>query len=95
MEIEICAIYDGKEIYIGLSPAFEWPKPVTEMILSGEADASQAFHKLGFTKEEKLGANDGGIVGYLTNQKLTREHQSIDSIIMALVHLERPDLYKN
>lgn len=93
MEVGVCAIYDGKEICLGLSPAFEWPIKVNEMIIKGEADASQAFHKLGFTQHEKVGAIEGGAIGYLTNQKLTREDFTKYSIIMALVHLEKPELF--
>src|SRR4051812_7800682 len=39
MEVGVCAVYDGREIYLGLSPAFEWPKQVTELILEDKADA--------------------------------------------------------
>src|SRR5258708_21465293 len=49
MEVGVCAVYDGKNIYLGLSPAFEWPKRVTDLILSDKADASQAFKHLGLT----------------------------------------------
>lgn len=93
MEVGACAIYDGTNIHLGLSPAFEWPLKVNEMVISGEADASQAFYKLGLTKHKKLGAVDGGIIGHLTGQKLTREDFTKYSIIMALVQLERPELY--
>ncbi|HYC83279.1 MAG TPA: DUF84 family protein, partial [Candidatus Paceibacterota bacterium] len=47
MEIGACAVYDGKDIYLGLSPAFEWPGSVNDLIVSGQADASQAFYQLG------------------------------------------------
>jgi len=93
MEVGACAIYDGKNIHLGLSPAFEWPKEVTKLILSGKADASQAFKQLGLTHHEKLGTVKGGIIGFLTEGKLTREDFTKYSIIMALVHLERSELY--
>jgi len=93
MEVGACAIYDGKNCYTGLSPAFEWPKRVTEMIISGEADASQAFKMLDLTKHEKLGAVDGGIIGFLSKGRLTREEFTKQSIIMALIQLEHPELY--
>ena len=93
MEVNACAIFDGKEIYVGLGPAFEWPRPVTELIIKGEADASQAFKQLGFTHHEKLGVVSGGITGFLTNQRLTREDFIRYSIIMALIHLEKKELY--
>ena len=93
MEVGACAVYDGKNIRLGLSPAFEWPKKVNDLIISGNADASQAFNQLGYTHHEKLGNEPGGIVGFLTEQKITREDYSKYSIIMALIQLENPELY--
>jgi inosine/xanthosine triphosphatase len=93
MEVGVCAIYNGKNIYLGLSPAFEWPERVTKLILSNKADASQAFKQLGLTKNKKLGAVKGGIAGVLTNGRLTRENQTKQSIIMALIQLEKTDLF--
>ena len=93
MEVNACAIYDGKNFHLGLSPAYEWPREVTKLILSGKADASQAFKQLGYTKHEKLGAMDGGISGVLTNGRLTREDFIKYSIIPALIHLEKPEFY--
>lgn len=93
METGACAIYDGKSVYLGLAPSFEWPRKVTEMILRGEADASQAFKLLGLTNAEKLGAMDGGIIGMLTNGRHPREDFSRLSIIMALIHLEQAEMY--
>jgi len=93
MEIGACAIYNGKNYFLGLSPAFEWPKKVTEMIISGEADASQAFKRLGLTEHDKLGALEGGIVGFLSKGRLTREEFTKQSIIMALIQLENAELY--
>ncbi len=93
MEVGVCAIYDGVNIYLGLSPAFEWPVEVNDLILSGKADASQAFKLTGNTKHEKLGAMEGGIAGFLTKGRMTREVQTKYSIITALVHLENKKLY--
>jgi inosine/xanthosine triphosphatase len=93
MEIGACAVYDGKNIHLGLSPAFEWPTNVTKMILNGKADASQAFKQFGYTQHEKLGSVNGGAIGLLTNGRLTREDFTKYSIIMALIQLEKPELY--
>ena len=93
LEVGACAIYDGKEFYIGFSPAFEWPEQVTKMILEGKADASQALKQLGLTEHEKLGAMPGGAVGFLTNGRLKREDFTKYSIIMALVRLEKAAMY--
>ncbi len=94
MEIGACAIFDGNTFHLGLGPAFEWPKKVTDLIVRGKADASQAFKHLGLTHHEKLGAVQGGIIGYLTDGRVTREDFTKYSIIMALIHLEKPEYFK-
>lgn len=94
MEVGACAIYDGTRFVLGLSPAFEWPKAVNDMIISGEADASTAFKKLGFTQHEKLGAVEGGAIGLLTDGRMSREEFSKYSIMMAIVHLDKPHMYQ-
>ena len=94
MEVGVCAIYDGKDISLGLSPAFEWPVKVNEMILSGNADASHAFKALGITHHEKIGEAGGGAVGLLTDGKMTREDFTKYSIIMAMVQLEKREMYR-
>ncbi len=93
MEVGACAIYDGKNFHIGLGPAYEWPTEVTKMIVSGKADASLAFKQLGYTHHEKLGAVAGGIIGSLTEGRLTREDFTKYSIIMALIQLEKPEFF--
>jgi inosine/xanthosine triphosphatase len=93
MEINACAIFDGKNVYLGLSPAFEWPKPVTDLILAGKADARLAFKQLGLTNHNKIGEVKGGIIGPLTNNRITREDFMRYSIIMAMIHLEKPEFY--
>ena len=91
MEVSVCAIYDGKNFLLGLSPACEWPENVTKLILSGEADASQAFKILGLTHHEKLGAEEGGIIGMLTAGRMTREDFMKYSVMMAIIQLERAE----
>ena len=92
MEINACVVYNGSKTFIGLSPAFEWPIKVTKLILANKADASLAFKSLGLTDSSKMGAQKGGIVGYMTNNRMTREDQIKYSIIMALIYLEKPAL---
>lgn len=93
METNVCAIFDGKKVYLGLGPSFEWPPKVTKLITLGKADASRAFKQLGYTQHEKLGAVEGGITGFLTNGRLTREDFIKYSIIMALIRLENSQIY--
>jgi len=93
MEVGACAIYDGKQFFIGLSPAYEWPQKVTDLILANKADASQAFKKLDLTHQEKLGAQPGGIIGVLTDGRLAREEFTKYSIITALIQLDQPEFF--
>jgi len=92
MEISGCVIFDGKNKYFGLSSAFEWPINVTKFVLEGKGDASLAYRELGYTSVQKRGAEKGGILGELTNFRLTREDQIKQSIIMAMIYLEKKEL---
>jgi inosine/xanthosine triphosphatase len=94
METGACVIFDGKRFHLGLAPSFEWPKKVTDLILRGKADASQAFKQLGLTHYEKLGVVSGGVIGVLTEGKITRENFIKYSIIMALTRLNKPEYFK-
>ena len=35
MEVAVCAFYNGKRFFLGLSPAYEWPKDVISLINNG------------------------------------------------------------
>ncbi len=93
MEVCACAIYDGKNMTLGLSPAFEWPKEVIKYIVEGKGDASKAFKDLGLTEHEKLGAEDGGIVGFLSKGRMPREDYTKYAIIMAMIQIEQSHMY--
>ena len=93
MEIAACAIYDGVEYHLGLSPAFEWPLAVLDGILNKGLDGSQAVAAAKMTNEEKLGTNLGTI-HLLTNGRTDRTEQNSFAVMMALVHLEHPKFYE-
>lgn len=93
MEVGVCAIYDGNDMHLGLSPAYEWPTQVTKLILQGKADASQALKQIGLTKHERIGTATGGGIGLLTDGRFAREEMTKISIMMALIHVEKPDLF--
>lgn len=92
MEISACTIFDGGNLYHGLSSGFEWPLSVTKGILSGDGDASKLFKDLKITNSNKQGAEEGGIVGVLTNNRMLREEQIKQSLVLALIYLEFPKL---
>lgn len=85
MEISCAAVFDGKNYKFGLSSGFEWPADITKFIIDGKGDASLAYKKLGYSESSKKGAETGGILAVLTNNRMTREDQIRDSLIMALI----------
>lgn len=92
MEVAACAIFDGQQIHLGLSPACEWPKSVIDGILNKGMDGSQAMKAAGLTKEEKLGENKG-FIHLVTKGRMDRTAFNKAAITMALIHLENPELY--
>ncbi len=92
METTVCAIYDGENYHLGIGPAFEWPKKMVDLILSGQ-DGSQAFKQIGLTTDEKVGTQNGGI-HVLTNGKINRTRLNELAVMMALIHLENRKHYQ-
>lgn len=90
MEVAVCVIYDGKQLHMGLSPAFEWPKKVLEGILNKGLDGSQAMKAAGLTFHEKLGELNG-FVGLFTKNRTNRTEYNKSAVVMALMHLENPE----
>ena len=90
MEVAVCAIYDGKQIHMGLSQAYEWPKKVLDQILIKGLDGSQAMKATGLTYHEKLGEHEG-FVGIFTKSRTNRTEFNKGAIVMALMHLENPE----
>ncbi|OGE85587.1 MAG: hypothetical protein A3J48_04695 [Candidatus Doudnabacteria bacterium RIFCSPHIGHO2_02_FULL_46_11] len=91
METSVCAIYDGQNYYLGMSPSFEWPRKVVELILQGR-DGSQAMREAGITDYPKIGTSLGAIHP-LSNGRMNRKDYTKYAIIMALIHLEHPEHY--
>jgi len=92
MEVAVCAIYDGKDVHLGLSQGCEWPRKVTHSILYEGLDGSQAMKKHGITAHEKIGEQEG-FINIVTNGRTTRTKFNQTAIMMALVHLENPEHY--
>jgi len=92
MEVAVCAIFDGKQIHMGLSQGCEWPKKVIDAILNKGMDGSQAMKAAGLTEHEKLGEHEG-LVGIFTKGRTNRTEYNKTAIMMALMHLENPEHY--
>lgn len=92
MEVAACAIWDGKQSYLGLSQAYEWPKKVLDKILYEGMDGSQAMKAAGLTEKEKLGEQEG-FIGIFTKGRSNRTSYNKGAIMMALLHLENAEHY--
>ncbi len=93
MDVCVCAIFDGTEYHIGLSPAFECPPKVMGFVRNEGMDLNQAFFRAGITENPKLG-NAEGAVGLLTKGRITRMDYTKQAIIMAMIHLENSEFYR-
>ena len=93
MNICACAIYDGKDYHLGLSSAFEYPTKVTKLVFSDNLEIDEAIYKAGLTNDKRIGRS-GGVIGYLTKNRLKRKEYIKQAITTALIHLENPELFK-
>lgn len=88
MDVCVCAIYDGNEFYLGLSSAWEFPDPlITDLIINGGLNTTQAVNKVGLTNNPQIGSEEG-VIGILTKGKMTRKDYTKQSLRTALIHLE-------
>jgi inosine/xanthosine triphosphatase len=87
-----CAIFDGKEYHLGLNSSFEYPPRMIELVQKEGLAIDQAVFKIGLTKNEHQGRSSG-VIGLLTNGRLDRKEYTKQAIMMALIHIEHPELY--
>ena len=88
MDVCVCAIYDGKEFYFGLSSAWEFPKKeVSDLIINKGFNMSQAINHAGLTKNPDIGSEEGAI-GILTKGRLDRKEYTKQALRTALIHLD-------
>lgn len=87
MDASICAIYDGKNYYIGFSPSFEYPQTVVNRVLKGE-ELGYMEDVFGSTAKGRKGA-----IGVLTNGRVYRDELEEYAVIMALTKIVSRDIY--
>jgi len=85
-----CAIYDGKRIFLGLGPAFEYPPQCTKRVVDEGITISQAFSPL--TEKPDIGYEEG-IIGWLTGGRMNRKDYTKLAVEMAGVQIENAELY--
>lgn len=87
-----CAIFDGMRTYLGLGPAFEYPPECTKRVVNEGITISQAFISL--TNKPGIG-NEEGIIGWLTQGKISRKDYSKHAVEMAKVQIDNKKLYSS
>lgn len=87
MDVCACAIYDGREFYLGLSPAFEPPREIVRLVIAANMDLNQAAYRTGLTNDTKIGAGCG-IISLLTKGRLPRKEIMKPAIITAMIGVE-------
>ncbi len=92
VDIALCAIYDGQRINFGTTPGFVVPPKVAALVRQGQ-DLSEACRTAGLTSHQKIGEGTG-LVGILTEGRLTREDTIRQAIHMALTAFEKANLYQ-
>jgi inosine/xanthosine triphosphatase len=85
MQCEACVIYDGKNVYLGLSGAFSIPKNIVKSITEEGINLSEASRIHGYTKDDYVGYKEG-IVGILSKGMIDRKKYTEHAIHMALIH---------
>lgn len=88
MDLCVAAIYDGDEIHLGFSSAWEFPDPtIMHMILHEGHNMSDAINIAGLTTNPDIGMAEGAI-GILTKGRLTRKAYHKQALLTALIHLD-------
>lgn len=85
-----CAVYDGKRVYLGLGPAFEYPPQCTKRVIKEGITISEAF--LPMTNKPDIGYEEG-IIGFLTEGRISRKDYTKLAVEMARIQLDSAELY--
>jgi len=91
MNVTVCAFYDGKQYYLGISAAFEYPPRAVELVKNG-LDINQAFYQMKLTDDPQIGSSRGAI-GILTKGRWQRKDTVKQAIVAALIQLDNKNLY--
>ena len=92
MDTGCCAIFDGKEFYMGCSPLFEYPKKAIEKVLEGRKEIAEVFDEL-FGEEEHHKEGQGA-VGFLSRGKMPRKEFAKHAVTMALTRIVSKKAYE-
>lgn len=85
VKIEVCAIFNGQEISLGFSMGFVVPEDLHKLMVEQGLHLSEAARVAGYTNHPKIGT-EGGIIGILTDGRMTRYDMCKQALTTALIH---------
>ncbi len=89
MNVTVAAIYDGTELHIGMSSAFETPDTdIMRMVVEDGMNLNDAAISKGLSTPENAGKNEG-VIGTITNGRLPRKEYVMQALQMALIHIDQ------
>ncbi|HEX8946924.1 MAG TPA: inosine/xanthosine triphosphatase [Candidatus Paceibacterota bacterium] len=89
MNVSACAVFDGENMHVGLSPAFETPDAeVMRLVVEDGLNFTEAGNRTGMTNDAEIGKH-GGLIGLLTKGKIDRKEYVKQSLHMALIHIDQ------
>lgn len=79
--MNICAavIYDGISHFVGLSSGFEHPATAIKLVREKGLEIRDAYITAGLEKSEQFSTR-GGAIGFMTDQKLSRQEYCMQAI---------------
>lgn len=92
MNFCVCALYDGDNVFLGISSGFEYPKEATRLVFEEGIDINEAFYRMKLTKSRKIG-NKKGAIGILTKNRLNRKELVKQAVMMAVIEIENIKYY--
>ncbi len=87
MEVTICAIYDGENLYHGFSSCFNCPEDIMAYLRQGK-NLNDAAFLAGYTTNPTIGKSGDGVISVLTRGRVTRKEYTKQALRMALIHLD-------
>ncbi len=84
MNVQVCAIWDGAQMHHGLSSAYGLPQKVMTLMENKSMTMGDAVHAV-FGDGHGIGSKDAGLIGTLTNGRISRRDLCAQAVAMAMV----------
>jgi inosine/xanthosine triphosphatase len=88
----VVAIYDGENICVGHSTGFEVPPVMLKALEEGE-EIDKIVYDLGISDVPNIGKVQGGFLGILTKNRVSRQEYTKQALRMAMIPLENKELF--